>query len=128
MYHLRGMWSSQIDHLESQEHEELMNRLRKTLYYGGLKMPKCKVFTKPMTELVTQGTQPEILGQIKASPCSLIMALIYLDMLNELDSSYARRVPPSDLLLVAMVIDFALSLYEFIALHFNASHLSDGLH
>lgn len=76
-------------------------------------MPKCKVLTKPLSDLVSSETffethpqyslKPEAVGQIKASPCSLILALIYLDLLKELDSQYVRRVPPSDLLLVAMV-------------------------
>lgn len=90
-----------------------MNRLRKTLYYGGITMPKCKVLTKPLSDLVSShafndthppcSLKPETVGQIKASPCSLILALIYLDLLKELDSQYVRRVPPSELLLVAMV-------------------------
>lgn len=76
-------------------------------------MPKCKVLTKPLSDLVSRDTfigfhppyslQPETVGQIKASPCSLILALIYLDLLKELDSQYVRRMPPAELLLVAMV-------------------------
>lgn len=90
-----------------------MSRLRKTLYFGGLTMPKCRVLTKPLSDLVSSETfmdthppyslKPETVGHIKATPCSLILALIYLDLLKELDSQYVRRVPPSELLLVAMV-------------------------
>lgn len=90
-----------------------MTRLRKTLYFGGLNMPKCKVLTKPLSDLVASDTfidthpscslTPEAVGSIKGSPCSLILALIYLDLLKELDPQYVRRVPPSELLLVAMV-------------------------
>lgn len=107
--------------IQSPEHSELMNRLRKTLYYGGLKMPQCKVLTKPLSDLVCNRTfdethpenklAPETVGQIKASPCSLILALIYLDLLKELDSQYVRRVPPSDLLLVAMVSEYILTIH-----------------
>lgn len=92
-----------------------MNRLRKSLYYGGLTMPKCKVLTQPLSDLVCSEAfidthplydwKPGTVGQIKASPCSLILALIYLDLLKELDPHYVRRVPPSELLLVAMVCD-----------------------
>lgn len=76
-------------------------------------MPKCKVLTKPLSDLVASDTfidthpscslTPEAVGSIKGSPCSLILALIYLDLLKELDPQYVRRVPPSELLLVAMV-------------------------
>lgn len=98
---------------QTPEHKLLMTRLRKTLYFGGLNMPKCKVLTKPLSDLVASDTfidthpscslTPEAVGSIKGSPCSLILALIYLDLLKELDPQYVRRVPPSDLLLVAMV-------------------------
>lgn len=90
-----------------------MERLRKTLYYGGLQLPKCKVLSKPLVELVTHDAFAEThdridcetnsVGQIKASPCSLILALIYLDLLKELDPQYVRLMPPSELILVAMV-------------------------
>lgn len=89
-------------------------------------MPKCKVLTKPLSDLVSShafndthppcSLKPETVGQIKASPCSLILALIYLDLLKELDSQYVRRVPPSELLLVAMVS--LLALEDIKLLHF----------
>lgn len=76
---------------------------------------KTKMISRPLTEYTADiftATQDcyslkrlshDSVGQIKASPCSLILALIYLDLLKELDPAYVRRVSPSELFLVAIV-------------------------
>lgn len=43
-------------------------------------------------------------GKLAVTPCSLIMAMIYLDRLNDIDPEYARRITPSELFLVSMMV------------------------
>jgi hypothetical protein len=47
------------------------------------------------------------------SPCSLVLALLYLERLKTCNSDYLQRVAPSELFLVSMVKFFSLSLLSF---------------
>lgn len=42
-------------------------------------------------------------GKMNVSPCSLILALIYLERLQDTDPMYARKITPTELFLVTMV-------------------------
>jgi len=42
-------------------------------------------------------------GNVQATPCSLIMALIYLDRLSVTDPGYSCRITPQELFVVSLV-------------------------
>lgn len=118
-------------------HDELMGRLKKSLYYGGIGRPKeltkvssplaeyaSELFSEPHKGHSLHRLNKVTAGSIQASPCSLIMALIYLDRLNSADPGYVRRITPQELFIVSMVSLTTL----FTAAQFNYSLISYQLH
>lgn len=98
-------------------HDELMGRLKKSLYYGGIGRPKeltkvssplaeyaSELFSEPHKGHSLHRLNKVTAGSIQASPCSLIMALIYLDRLNSADPGYVRRITPQELFIVSMMV------------------------
>lgn len=99
-------------------HSEFLSRIKKTLYYG--KLPITERFSLPVTELaaelfseVKNGKSLERLDLDEAaamtrnacvSPCSLVLALLYLDRLKTCNPDYLQRVAPSELFLVSMMV------------------------
>lgn len=102
------------------EHDLFLKRIEKSLYYGTSKsnstIKKCNVISRPLAhyaaEIFTETHKGHSLnrlnfvtaGLIDVTPCSLILALIYLDRLKDTDPDYARRITPTELFLVSMVI------------------------
>jgi Cyclin len=93
-----------------------MARIRKTLYYGpSLKCPNR--ISRPMAELsaefFSETHKNHSLNRLNytslgkynnVTPCPLLIALIYLDRLNNTDPSFARRITPSELFLVSLMV------------------------
>lgn len=44
--------------------------------------------------------------KLEVGPCSMIMALIYLDRLNATDPKYVRQMTPTELFLLSIVSTF----------------------
>lgn len=101
------------------EHQEFLKRIKKTLYYGTSSSSyQCDRISRPLADYTAEmfsethkGTSLNRLdfvtvSKLKVTPCSLILAMIYLDRLNSRDPDYARKITPSELFLVSMVRKF----------------------
>lgn len=87
-------------------------------------MTKCKMLSQPLCDLAAEvftethkdyslyRLNYDIVGNVKATPCSLILAMIYLDLLKSADPNYVQIMSPSELFLVAMVSRFMPNLYH----------------
>lgn len=96
-------------------HEEFLNRIKKTLYYGSSTV-KCTKISRPLADyaadIFSESHRGHSLsrlnfvtvGNLTVTPCSLILAMIYLDRLNVIDPAYARRITPSELFIVSMMV------------------------
>lgn len=84
-------------------------------------------------------------GNLRATPCSLILAIIYLERMKDADPAYTKHVTPTELFLVSMVSDrfrsssLNAALYmtttkssPFLCAHFYRlplfAHFADGRH
>lgn len=97
------------------DHEEFLNRIKKTLYYGSSTV-KCTKISRPLADyaadIFSESHRGHSLsrlnfvtvGNLTVTPCSLILAMIYLDRLNVVDPAYARRITPSELFIVSMMV------------------------
>lgn len=98
------------------EHQEFLKRIKKTLYYGASSpASQCDRISRPLADYTAEmfsethkGTSLNRLdfvtvSKLKVTPCSLILAMIYLDRLNSRDPDYVRKITPSELFLVSMV-------------------------
>lgn len=97
------------------DHEEFLNRIKKTLYYGSPTV-KCTKISRPLADyaadIFSESHRGHSLsrlnfvtvGNLTVTPCSLILAMIYLDRLNVVDPAYARRITPSELFIVSMMV------------------------
>lgn len=97
------------------DHEEFLNRIKKTLYYGSSTV-KCTKISRPLADyaadIFSESHRGHSLsrlnfvtvGNLTVTPCSLILAMIYLDRLNIIDPAYARRITPSELFIVSMMV------------------------
>ncbi|XP_017880844.1 protein CNPPD1 [Ceratina calcarata] len=99
-------------------HEEFLNRISKSLYYSKLPVTDC--LSLPVTELaaelfteVKSGHTLERLDVEEASrisrnacvsPCSLVLALLYLERLKDCNPEYLQQVAPSELFLVSLMV------------------------
>ncbi|KAG8262794.1 protein CNPPD1 [Homalodisca vitripennis] len=99
------------------DHDEFLNRITKTLYYG--KIPLADRFSLPVSELAAELFSEARRGSLDrlhvdqaaemsrnacVSPCSLVLALLYLERLKTCNSQYVDRVAPSELFLVSMMV------------------------
>jgi len=100
------------------EHNEFMKRIRKSLYYS--KLPVINCLSLPVTELaaelfteVKSGHTLEKLDVEEASrisrnacvsPCSLVLALLYIERLKNCNPEYLHQVAPSELFLVSLMV------------------------
>lgn len=106
--------------LQVMQHGEFINRIRKTLYYGGVDTTEADMevsmpFAEYAADLFSEPHRGHSLhrlssiaaGKTHATPCSLIMALIYLDRLNIIDPGYGYRITPQELFVVSLVSSVA---------------------
>ncbi|XP_029160659.1 uncharacterized protein LOC114932552 [Nylanderia fulva] len=100
------------------EHHEFLKRIKKSLYYS--KLPKINCLSLPVTELaaelfteVKSGHTLEKLDVEEASkisrnacvsPCSLVLALLYIERLKNCNPEYLQQVAPSELFLVSLMV------------------------
>uniref|UniRef100_A0A1B6DA34 Protein CNPPD1 n=1 Tax=Clastoptera arizonana TaxID=38151 RepID=A0A1B6DA34_9HEMI len=100
------------------DHDEFISRITKTLYYG--KLPLTERFSLPVTELAAEiysevkcgrsldrlhvDRAAEISHHACVSPCSLVLALLYLERLKSCNSEYVEKVASSELFLVSMMV------------------------
>ncbi|CAG9860262.1 unnamed protein product [Phyllotreta striolata] len=100
------------------DHKKYLSRITKTLYYG--KLPKTDCLSWPVTEFAAEifseakrGKSLERLHYYKAAdiskkacvaPCSLVLALLYLERLKTCNPQYLEKISPSDLFLVSLMV------------------------
>ncbi|CAH1104186.1 unnamed protein product [Psylliodes chrysocephalus] len=100
------------------DHKKYLSRITKTLYYG--KLPKTDCLSWPVTEFAAdifsetkKGKSLDRLHCYKAAeisrnacvaPCSLVLALLYLDRLKTCNPQYLEKICPSDLFLVSLMV------------------------
>ncbi|XP_011182154.2 protein CNPPD1 [Zeugodacus cucurbitae] len=113
-------------------HDEYIDRIRKSLYFGDDTLVEEMEMSRPLAEYASElfsaphkGHSLKRLsnvaaGSVHASPCSLIMALIYLDRLNVTDPMYVLRITPQELFIVSMMIST-----KFYAGHDEEIYMSD---
>ncbi|XP_058797885.1 protein CNPPD1 [Phymastichus coffea] len=99
-------------------HDEFLNRISKTLYYtklpvtDGLSLPvtelAAEIFTEVKNGQTLERLDVEEASQISrnacVSPCSLVLALLYLERLKDCNPEYLKRVAPSELFLVSLMV------------------------
>ncbi|XP_078488941.1 protein CNPPD1 [Ciona intestinalis] len=101
------------------DHHELSDRLRKTFYYSPQKNPSKDTLSFSITKETVETfrkaapTSFEKLGHRYAarvardacvSPCSMLLAMIYIDRLTHRDPEYLQNISSSDLFLVSMMV------------------------
>lgn len=103
-------------------HDDFLKRIRRTLYVGGTvpsmaaaHSSNSQKISRPLAEYAAGYFSESHRGhslnrlnyvtvaQLEATPCSLIIAMIYLDRLQDADPTYARKITPTELFLVSMV-------------------------
>lgn len=108
-------------------HDEFLHRIRKTLYVGGhvsaasahpsVSAPSAnsQKISRPLADYAAEYfSEPHYghslnrlssvtVSKLKGTPCSMILAMIYIDRLQAADPMYARRITPTELFLVSMV-------------------------
>ncbi|XP_066149432.1 protein CNPPD1 [Euwallacea fornicatus] len=100
------------------DHQKYLSRITKTLYYG--KLPKTDMLSFPTTELaveifseaqkgkslncLTLYTAAQISRNACVSPCSLVLAMLYLERLKKCNMDYVDKTTPSDLFLVSLMV------------------------
>uniref|UniRef100_A0A182QKC5 Protein CNPPD1 n=1 Tax=Anopheles farauti TaxID=69004 RepID=A0A182QKC5_9DIPT len=97
------------------DHEEFLDRIKKTLYYGSSKV-RCTKISRPLADYAADVFSEThrghslnrlnfaTVGNLSVTPCSLILAMIYLDRLNATDPTFVRRITPSELFIVSMMV------------------------
>uniref|UniRef100_A0AAG5DGI2 Protein CNPPD1 n=1 Tax=Anopheles atroparvus TaxID=41427 RepID=A0AAG5DGI2_ANOAO len=97
------------------DHEEFLDRIKKTLYYGSSK-GRCTKISRPLADYAADVFSEThrghslsrlnfaTVGNLSVQPTSLILAMIYLDRLNATDPTFVRRITPSELFIVSMMV------------------------
>ena len=99
-------------------HDEFLNRITKSLYYSKLPMTDClslpvielaaELFTEARSGHTLERLDVEEASRISrnacVSPCSLVLALLYLERLKDCNPEYLQRVAPSELFLVSLMV------------------------
>ncbi|KAH8410310.1 hypothetical protein KR009_011670, partial [Drosophila setifemur] len=113
-------------------HGDFINQIRKTLYYGvgtadhdmEVSLPfaeyAAEIFSEPHRGHSLHRLSCVAAGKIRTTPCSLIMALIYLDRLNVIDPGYFCRITPHELFVVSLMVST-----KFYAGHDERFYLED---
>ena len=96
-------------------HDEFLKRIRKTLYISSPSVSNYQEISRPLAhyaaEIFSETHKGHSLNRLNnvtvanlnASSCSLIIAMIYLDRINDMDPMFARRITPTEMFLVSMV-------------------------
>lgn len=100
------------------DHQKYLTRITKTLYYG--RLPSTESLSIPVTELAAElfsepqkGKSLERLHYHDAakisrnacvSPCSFVLAMLYLERLKKCNPEYLQKTAPHDLFLVSLMV------------------------
>lgn len=92
-------------------HGEFLNRIQKSLYYGGSKAKMsiplsdyiADTFSDTHNGYSLNRLNYSTVGNLRSTPCSLILAMIYLERLKDADLAFTKHVTPTELFLVSMV-------------------------
>lgn len=90
-------------------HEAFVNRVQKSLYYGRARVSIplsdyiADVFSETHKSYSLNRLNHATIGQLRTTPCSLILAMIYLERLKDADPAYTKHITPTELFLVSMV-------------------------
>lgn len=98
------------------DHNEFLDRITKSLYYFEFPMTDC--LSLPVTEMAAElftgvnhtldrldvEEASKISRNACVSPCSLILALLYLEKLKDCNPEYLKQVAPSKLFLISLMI------------------------
>lgn len=89
-------------------HGEFLNRIQKSLYYGGrMSIPLSDYVANKFSDTHKGYSLNRLnystVGSLRSTPCSLILAMIYLERLKDADPTYTKHVTPTELFLVSMV-------------------------
>ncbi|KAJ6648798.1 Protein CNPPD1 [Pseudolycoriella hygida] len=95
-------------------HDEFIKRIQKTLYSSS--MSKCQI-SRPLSVYASDVFNSDhrgyslnrlsyvTVGNLRyATPCSLLLSMIYLDRLRDIDPMYSKRITPTELFLVSMMV------------------------
>ncbi|KAI4497098.1 hypothetical protein M0802_007844 [Mischocyttarus mexicanus] len=100
----------------SKDHNNFLNRITKSLYY--IEFPVTDCLSLPVTEMAAElfngvnhtldrldvEEASKISRNACVSPCSLILALLYVEKLKDYNPEYLHQVAPSKLFLVSLMI------------------------
>lgn len=100
------------------DHLKLNERFKKTLYYGKLPATECpslplsdaalELFTKTVPngglDVLDMHYAASVSRKACISPCSLILAIMYLDQLRHKNPEYLQNVASCDLFLISMLV------------------------
>lgn len=90
-------------------HGEFLNRIQRSLYYGKAKMSVplsdfiADTFSDTHNGYSLNRLNYSTVAQLRSTPCSLILAMIYLERLKDADPAYTKHITPTELFLVSMV-------------------------
>ncbi|CRK91338.1 CLUMA_CG005012, isoform A [Clunio marinus] len=96
-------------------HKEFLTRIKKTFYYGPsnpnrmtshpLAVHVSHSFNENHRNYSLNTLELDEISRIRQqTPCTLILAMIYLDRINLLDPAFVKLVSPSELFLVALMV------------------------
>ncbi|XP_014613773.1 PREDICTED: protein CNPPD1 [Polistes canadensis] len=100
----------------SKDHNDFLNRITKSLYY--IEFPVTDCLSLPVTEMAAElfngvnhtldrldvEKASKISRNACVSPCSLILALLYIEKLKDCNPEYLHQVAPSKLFLVSLMV------------------------
>lgn len=99
-------------------HQQFLKRITKSLYYG--KLPSTECLSLPVTELASElfseaqtgrsldrlhcNDAAKISRNACVSPCSFVLAVLYLEQLKSCNPEYLYRIAPSELFLISLMV------------------------
>ncbi|XP_031618827.1 protein CNPPD1 isoform X2 [Contarinia nasturtii] len=93
-------------------HGEFLTRVQKSLYYSDNKAKMsiplsdyiADTFSETHDGYSLNRLNYSTVGNLRSTPCSLILAMIYLERLKDADPAYTKHVTPTELFLVSMMV------------------------
>ncbi|XP_015270848.1 PREDICTED: protein CNPPD1 [Gekko japonicus] len=100
-------------------HQQLSDRLRKRLYYGWDKESALDNLSSPVADIAVELLQKAAPSPIRRlqkkyvshvsreaciSPCSMMLALVYIERLRHRNPEYLQQISSSDLFLISMMV------------------------
>jgi len=101
-----------------EDHDQFLQRIKKTLYYGKIAQTDC--LTLPVTEMASElFSQPQRKTSLKylhprdaayisynacVTPCSFVLAVLYLEQLKNYNPEYLQTIAPRELFLISLLV------------------------